>query len=101
MATTSTQSPSPQSPKLLDQVRGKIRLKHYSIRTEQAYVDWIKRYILHFDKQHPRDLGAVEVEQFLTFLAVQGNVAASTQNQAKSALLFLYKEVLGGVALAG
>lgn len=96
MATTSTQSPSPQSPKLLDQVRGKIRLKHYSIRTEQAYVDWIKRYILHFDKQHPRDLGAVEVEQFLTFLAVQGNVAASTQNQAKSALLFLYKEVLGG-----
>lgn len=95
MATTSTQSPSPQSPKLLDQVRGKIRLKHYSLRTEQAYVDWIKRYILHFDKQHPRDLGAVEVEQFLTFLAVQGNVAASTQNQAKSALLFLYKEVLG------
>lgn len=95
MATTSTQSPSSQSPKLLDQVRGKIRLKHYSLRTEQAYVDWIKRYILHFDKQHPRDLGAVEVEQFLTFLAVQGNVAASTQNQAKSALLFLYKEVLG------
>lgn len=83
------------SPKLLDQVRGKIRLKHYSIRTEQAYVDWIKRFILHFDKQHPKDLGAAEVEQFLTYLAVQGNVAASTQNQAKSALLFLYKEVLG------
>ncbi len=82
-------------PRLLDQVRGKIRLKHYSIRTEQAYTDWIKRYILHFDKRHPRDLGAAEVEQFLTYLAVQGNVAASTQNQAKSALLFLYKEVLG------
>ncbi len=82
-------------PRLLDQVRGKIRLKHYSIRTEQAYTDWSKRYILHFDKRHPRDLGAVEVEQFLTYLAVQGNVAASTQNQAKSALLFLYKEVLG------
>ncbi len=82
------------SPKLLDQVRGKIRLKHYSIRTEQAYVDWIKRYILHFDKVHPKDLGAVHVEQFLTYLAVQGKVAASTQNQAKSALLFLYKEVL-------
>lgn len=82
-------------PRLLDQVRGKIRLKHYSIRTEQAYTDWIKRYILHFDKRHPKDLGAAEVEQFLTYLAVQGNVAASTQNQAKSALLFLYKEVLG------
>jgi integron integrase len=76
-------------------VRGKIRLKHYSIRTEQAYVDWIKRYILHFNKQHPKDLGAAEVEQFLTHLAVVGKVAASTQNQAKSALLFLYKEILG------
>ena len=82
------------APKLLDQVRGKIRLKHYSIRTEQAYVDWIKRFILHFDKQHPKDLGAAEVEGFLTHLAVNGKVAASTQNQAKSALLFLYKEVL-------
>ena len=84
----------PSAPKLLDQVRGKIRLKHYSIRTEQAYVDWIKRFVLHFDKRHPRDLGAAEVEQFLTHLAVNRNVAASTQNQAKSALLFLYKEVL-------
>src|SRR5450759_5138367 len=81
-------------PKLLDQVRGKIRLKHYSIRTEQAYLDWIKRFVLHFGKRHPRDLGAAEVEQFLTYLAVHGKVAASTQNQAKSALLFLYKEVL-------
>lgn len=80
--------------KLLDQVRGKIRLKHYSIRTEQAYVDWIKRFVLHFGKRHPRDLGAAEVEQFLTYLAVNGNVSASTQNQAKSALLFLYKVVL-------
>lgn len=83
-----------QAPKLLDQVRGKIRLKHYSIRTEQAYVDWIRRFILHFGKRHPRELGAAEVEQFLTHLAVAGNVAASTQNQAKSALLFLYREVL-------
>ena len=82
-------------PKLLDQVRGKIRLKHYSIRTEQAYADWVKRFILHFGKRHPRDLGAAEVEQFLTYLAVNKNVSASTQNQAKSALLFLYKEVLG------
>ncbi len=84
-----------EPPKLLDLVRGKIRLKHYSIRTEQAYVDWIKRYILHFDKRHPKDLGADEVEAFLTHLAVVGKVSASTQNQAKSALLFLYKEVLG------
>jgi len=83
-----------QEPKLLDQVRGKIRLKHYSILTEQAYTDWIKRFILHFGKKHPRDMGAVEVEQFLTHLAVNGKVAASTQNQAKCALLFLYKEVL-------
>ena len=82
-------------PKLLDLVRGKIRLKHYSIRTEQAYVDWIRRYILHFDKTHPKDLGAADVEAFLTHLALVGKVAASTQNQAKSALLFLYKEVLG------
>ena len=81
---TSANSP----PKLLDQVRGKIRLKHYSIRTEQAYADWIKRFILYFGKQHPRDLGAAEVEKFLTHLAVEGKVAASTQNQAKSALLF-------------
>lgn len=83
-----------QEPKLLDQVRGKIRVKHYSIRTEQAYTDWIKRFILHFGKRHPREMGAAEVEQFLTHLAVKRKVSASTQNQAKSALLFLYKEVL-------
>ena len=81
-------------PKLLDQVRGKIRVKHYRIRTEQAYVDWIKRFILHFDKRHPRDMGTAQVEAFLTHLAVAGHVAASTQNQAKSAILFLYREVL-------
>ena len=88
-------TPNLPAPKLLDLMRGKIRLKHYSIRTEQAYVDWIKRYILHFDKVHPKDLGAAQVEVFLTHLAVAGRVSASTQNQAKSALLFLYKEVLG------
>lgn len=82
------------SPKLLDQVRGKIRLKHYSLRTEQAYSDWIRRFIRFHDKRHPREMGAAEVEAFLTHLAVEGKVAASTQNQAKSALLFLYKEVL-------
>ena len=85
---------SNSAPKLLDQVRGKIRLKHYSIRTEQAYLDWIKRFILHFDKQHPKNLGAADVETYLTYLAVEGKVAASTQNQAKSALLFLYRQVL-------
>jgi integron integrase len=79
---------------LLDQVRGKVRLKHYSLRTEQAYVDWIRRFIVHSGKRHPRDLGAVEVEAFLTHLAVVGRVAASTQGQAKSALLFLYRQVL-------
>ena len=83
------------APKLLDQVRGKIRLKHYSIRTEQAYLYWIKRFILHSDKEHPKNLGAEAVERFLTYLAVEGKVASSTQNQAKSALLFLYREILG------
>ncbi|MDP1651520.1 MAG: integron integrase [Rhodocyclaceae bacterium] len=82
-------------PKLLDRVRDKIRLKHYSIRTEQAYVQWVRRFILHHGKRHPAEMGAAEVEAFLTHLAVAGNVAASTQNQARSALLFLYKEVLG------
>jgi len=83
-----------QNKKLLDQVRDVIRLKHYSIRTEQSYVDWIKRYILFHKKRHPKDMGRAEVEAFLTYLAVEGNVAASTQNQAFSALLFLYREVL-------
>ena len=82
-----------QPPKLLEQVVTRMRVKHYSLRTEKSYVDWIKRYIFHFNKRHPKDLGANEVEQFLTYLVVEGKVAASTQNQAKSALLFLYKEV--------
>ena len=81
--------------KLLDQVRERIRYKHYSIRTERAYVDWIRRYILFHGKRHPGEMGATEVEAFLTHLAVAGNVASATQNQALSALLFLYKEVLG------
>jgi integron integrase len=82
-------------PRLLDQVRDRIRRKHYSIRTEQAYVDWIRRFVLHHNKRHPRDMGVAEVEAFLTHLAVAKRVSASTQNQAKSAILFLYKEVLG------
>ena len=82
------------APRLLNRVRDKIRLKHYSIRTEQAYTDWIKRFVLFHKKRHPTDMGAAEVEEFLTHLAVAGKVSASTQNQAKSALLFLYREVL-------
>lgn len=81
-------------PKLLDQVRAVLRVKHYSIRTERVYLDWIKRYILFHHKTHPAQMGAAEVEAFLSHLAVAGKVAASTQNQAKSALLFLYREVL-------
>ncbi|MBC7265256.1 MAG: integron integrase [Chloroflexi bacterium] len=80
--------------KLLDQVRDTLRLKHYSIRTEQAYVAWIKRYIFFHGVRHPAEMGAAEAEAFLTHLAVKENVAASTQNQALSALLFLYREVL-------
>jgi integron integrase len=85
---------SKPTPRLLDQVRDKIRFKHYSLRTEQAYVDWIKRFILFNGKRHPRELGAGEVEAFLTHLAAVRDVSSSTQNQAKSALLFLYREVL-------
>ena len=87
--------PTPHGPpRLLDRVRGKIRLKHYSIRTEEQYANWIKRFILFHGKRHPESMGAPEVEAFLTHLAVEGKVAASTQNQARSAILFLYKEVL-------
>ena len=78
-----------QPPKLLDQVVAKMRVKHYSLRTEKTYIDWIKRYIWHFDKRHPKDMGAAEVEVFLTHLAVDRNVWASTQNQAKSTLFFI------------
>jgi site-specific recombinase XerD len=80
--------------KLLDHVRDAIRLKHYSYRTEQTYVGWIRRYIIFHNKQHPKDMGVAEVEAFLTHLAVEGHVSASTQNQALSGLLFLYRTVL-------
>jgi integron integrase len=82
------------SKKLLDQVRDVIRLKHYSYHTEKQYIDWIKRFILFHNKQHPKNLGRSHVEAFLTYLAVEGEVAASTQNQALNALLFLYNTVL-------
>ena len=81
-------------PKLLDQVRNVIRRKHYSIRTEQAYIDWIKRFIIYHGKRHPGEMAEAEVAEFLTHLARDRDVSASTQNQALSAVLFLYKEVL-------
>ena len=83
-----------QAPRLLDQVRARIRFKHYSIRTEQAYIDWIRRFIKFNRNRHPVELSSRDVELFLTHLASVGHVAASTQNQAQSALLFLYREVL-------
>jgi integron integrase len=83
-----------QQPKLLDQVRYAIRAKHYSLRTEEAYVQWIRRFILFHNKRHPRDMGAEEVRQFLSDLAVNHHVDASTQNQALSAILFLYQHIL-------
>ena len=84
----------PPSKKLLDQVRDQLRLKHYSLRTEDAYVSWIKRFILFHHRRHPAEMGVPEIQTFLTQLAVTQQVAASTQNQALSALLFLYRDVL-------
>jgi len=81
-------------PKLLDQVREVIRTKHYSIRTEETYVSWIKRFILFHEKRHPKDMGPPEISAFLIHLAVVRKVAASTQNQAFNALLFLYRNAL-------
>ncbi|AYC32138.1 integron integrase [Pseudomonas cavernae] len=81
-------------PRLLDQVRQQIRLRNYSIRTETVYAEWVKRYIRFHKYRHPAEMGAAEIEAFLTHLAVRRNVAGSTQNQALAALLFLYKEVL-------
>ena len=85
---------SVKPPRLLDRVRAACRVRHYSIRTEDCYVDWIRRFILFHDKRHPDEMGAAEINAFLTDLAVNGHVAASTQNQAFSALLFLYQKVL-------
>jgi integron integrase len=82
------------SPKLLDRMRAEIRVRHYSIRTEETYLDWARRFILYHNKQHPKNLGADHVQAFLSYLALERNVSSSTQNQAKSALLFLYRDVL-------
>lgn len=87
-------SGAPKEPRLLDRVREVLRFKHYSLRTEEAYIGWIRRYVVFHGKQHPESLGTEEVRAFLTDLAVNGKVAAPTQNQALSALLFLYQEVL-------
>src|SRR4026207_768132 len=85
---------SPKPPRLLDRVRATLRARHGSLRTEKAYVGWIRRYILFHDKRHPAEMGAAEITRFLSALALERNVAASTQNQALSALMFLYRDVL-------
>jgi integron integrase len=85
---------SRSEPKLLDRVREAVRLRHYSRRTEESYLTWIRRFIIHHGKRHPSAMGADEIRQYLTHLAVERHVSASTQNQALSALLFLYRQVL-------
>jgi site-specific recombinase XerD len=82
------------APKLLDRVRERIRARHYSLRTERAYLEWLRCFILFNDKKHPAEMSAPDVERFLTYLAVEAHVAASTQNQALAAILFLYRDVL-------
>ena len=84
----------PPEPKLLDRVRESVRVRHYSRRTEEAYVTWIRRFIVFHGKKHPSGMGGVEIARYLTYLAVERKVSASTQNQALSALLFLYRQVL-------
>jgi integron integrase len=86
--------PSPAKPRLLDELRQAIRARHYSYRTEETYVGWARRFILFHNTRHPRDMGAGEINTFLSHLAVEGRVSAATQNQALAALLFLYREVL-------
>ncbi|MBI2526902.1 MAG: phage integrase N-terminal SAM-like domain-containing protein [Candidatus Rokubacteria bacterium] len=94
LAVRESRPPEAPKPRLPDRVRAAIRGRHYSLRTEKAYVHWIRRFIVFHGKRHPAEMGAAEVTKFLTSLAVDGHVAASTQNQALSALLFLYKDVL-------
>lgn len=92
--TSDAPTPLPRPPKLLERLRIDLRTRHYSIRTEQAYVDWARRFILFHQKRHPKDMGVIEVEAFLSYLAVERQVSASTQNQAKAAILYLYKQIL-------
>lgn len=91
----SEKPPAENSPRLLEKVRDEIRARHYSLRTEQTYLHWIKRYIMFHGKRHPKEMGVTEVGSFLTSLATDRNVAANTQNLALSAVLFLYRDVLG------
>ncbi|MBI5922556.1 MAG: phage integrase N-terminal SAM-like domain-containing protein, partial [Betaproteobacteria bacterium] len=98
--TTATPAPAlsvtaPQQPKLLDRMRAAIRIRHYSLATERTYVGWVKRFIYFHQKRHPAEMGAPEVESFLSALATELDVSASTQNQAMHAILFLYRDVLG------
>lgn len=86
---------APRQPKLLERMRIHLRTRHYSLRTEESYLDWARRFILYHNKRHPQEMGAAEVEAFLSHLAVDRQVSASTQNQAKAALLYLYRQVLG------
>ncbi|HZC78978.1 MAG TPA: integron integrase, partial [Ktedonobacterales bacterium] len=87
--------PPPRQPRLMEQLRGALRARHYSRRTEQAYVQWARRFILFNDKRHPAQMGRADIERFLTSLAVDAHVSASTQNQALAALMFLYRDLLG------
>ena len=87
-------SPGPGQPRLLDRLRTAVRARHYSRRTEKAYAGWVRRYVVFSGLRHPSEMGAEEVTQFLNHLAVKGQVSSSTQNQALSAILFLYREVL-------
>lgn len=87
--------PTLHSTRLLDQVRERVRYLHYSLRTEEAYVYWVRFFVRWHGLKHPRDMGAAEVQSFLTMLATQRHVSSSTHNQALSALLFMYREVLG------
>jgi integron integrase len=86
---------APARPRLLDELRAQLRVRNYAYRTEQVYADWVRRFILFHGKRHPREMGAVEITAFLSHLATERGVSASTQNQAKSAILFLYQHVLG------
>ena len=94
MSLAAPPSPAPQPPRFLDRLRQALRTRHYSRRTERVYVAWVRRYIVFHGKRHPEEMGTPEVSEFLTSLATRGRVAASTQNQAFSALLFLYREFL-------
>ena len=86
--------PAQKPKKFLDKMRDALRTKHYAYRTEQSYINWIRRYILFHDKRHPKEMGAPEIEAFISHLATKRKVSASTQNQALSAIQFLYRYIL-------